>query len=134
MRKLVRQDATFPIARYLDAALRIFDRLRDAARRDVAGDQTRGRSESTTMRYSQPPFKDLFLSLESTNNKLRRLDSPLDVEMRRCHTHMRGIGHGGVLRPVYPDRDFTSGRAELLIQSAVRSYPHVVFRYAHLRL
>jgi len=61
------------------------------------------------MRYSQPPFKDFFLSLESINNKLRRLGSPLNVEMRRCHTHMRGVRHGGILRSVYPNRDFASG-------------------------
>lgn len=46
---------------------------------------------------------------------------------------MRGVGHGRVLRPVYADRNLASGRAEFLIQSAVRSYPHVVLCYAHLQ-
>lgn len=58
---------------------------------------------------------------------------PHAADEMRNRAYMRGIGHGGVLRPVYSDWDLAGGRAELLVQPAVRPYPHVVLRYAHLR-
>lgn len=51
----VRQDATIPV-RYLCAVG--IGRERNATRRNGAGNEIKRRSESTTMRYSQPPFKE----------------------------------------------------------------------------
>lgn len=109
-------------------------RPRNATRREM-GQETKPKkkSESTSMRYSQPPFKDSFpILIKSTSNKLFRLDFSLD---EKCEiTYVRRIGYGSVLRPVYSNWYLASGRAEFLIQPAVRPYPHVFLCYTHLQL
>ena len=49
-------------------------------------------------------------------------------------THVRRVRDGGVLRSVNTDRNFAGGGTQFLIQSAVRSDPHVVLRDSHLQL
>lgn len=50
-----------------------------------------------------------------------------------AHTHMRGVRQGSVLRPVYTDRNLARRRAQLLVQPAVRPYPHIVLGDLHLQ-
>lgn len=88
------------------------------------------------MRYSQLPVKDSFpILIKSTSNKLLRLNFPLDEKREtRNYTYVRRIGYGSVLRPIYSNWYLASSRAEFLIQSAIRPYPHIVLCYAHLQL
>lgn len=48
-------------------------------------------------------------------------------------THMCCVCTACVNRSINSDRYFTCCRAQFLIQSSIRSYPHVVFSYFHLR-
>lgn len=48
-------------------------------------------------------------------------------------TYVRGVDYRRVLRPVNTDRDFAGRRAQLLVQSTVSPYPHILLRYLHLQ-
>lgn len=47
-------------------------------------------------------------------------------------THVGRVGTARVLRPVDADRDLARGRAQLLVQPAVRPDPHVLLGDLHL--
>lgn len=49
-------------------------------------------------------------------------------------TYVRRVQGGNVQRAVNADGNFAGRRTEFLIEPAVRSDPHVVFGYSHLRI
>jgi hypothetical protein len=51
---------------------------------------------------------------------------------RIADTYVRGVDHRRVLRPVNTNRNFAGRGAQLLVQSTISPYPHVLFRYLHL--
>lgn len=109
-------------------------RPRNVTRKEMGQETKPKKSESTSMRYSQPPYKKMFFPIFIKSIQVSTSVRLLSRREMWNYTYVRRIGNGSVLCSIYSDWYLASGRAQLLIQSAVCPYPHVVLRYTHLQL